>query len=171
MMMKDFSRRKRVHFKSQPDDVAPPPHPWEGIDRVNDLEATDVLSKLRLEGPIDVRTDIETEWTMNDETNSCPTPDWPSASQKNPRSMQGQQKWPQLRTPLAVQPVKRSDQKCVQQWKRMPKLVFFSKLTNGTFSMLQARSDFCKIRFYFLNTPLFFPRNKQSLKIWRHKMY
>ena len=26
--------------------------------------------------------------------------------------------------------------------KRMPKLVFFSKLTNGTFSMLQARSDF-----------------------------
>ena len=42
---------------------------------------------------------------------------------------------------------------------------FFSKLTNGTFSMLQARSDFCKIRFYFLNTPLFLPRNKQSLKI------
>ena len=81
-------------------------------------------------------------WPENDETNSCPTSDWPSASQKNPRSMQGQERWPQLRTPLAVQPVKRSDQKCVQQWKRMPKLVFFSKLTNGTFSMLQARSDF-----------------------------
>ena len=82
MMMKDFSRRKRVHFKSQPDDVAPPSYPWEGIDRVNDLEATDVLSKLRLEGPIDVRTDIETEWTMDDETNSCPIPDCPSASQE-----------------------------------------------------------------------------------------
>ena len=38
----------------------------------------------------------------------------------------------------------------------MPKLVFFSKLTNGTFSMLQARSDFCKIRFYFSkHTPIF----------------
>ena len=49
--------------------------------------------------------------------------------------------------------------------KRVPKLVFFSKLTNGTFSMLQARSDFCKIRLYFPNTPLLvFLRNKQSLK-------
>ena len=41
---------------------------------------------------------------------------------------------------------------------------FFSKLTNGTFSMLQARSDFCKIRFYFLNTPLFFFTKQAKLK-------
>ena len=37
---------------------------------------------------------------------------------------------------------------------------FFSKLTNGTFLMLQARSDFCKNRFYFLNTPFFHETSK-----------
>ena len=42
-------------------------------------------------------------------------------------------KWPQLRTPLAVQPEKRSDQKCVQQWKTCTETGFLFKIDEWNF--------------------------------------